>query len=112
MGRGARCRQPAIRRKTHLIAEAHPHTGILRQKGPDFHLVPILDGHQIFAADVHHRDEDAACLHALITDADLIHEVAPGLFKPADVIGMMDNGHLIRLIIMNLVQIGFPFHFS
>ena len=59
----------------------------------------ILAGHR------QHRADDLHCLHLLIGESDLIHQIHPCLFHPFDIVGMMNDAHLIRLVILGMMLI-------
>ena len=51
------------------------------------------------------RRNDPPILHLAITKTHLFHKIDPGLFHPFHIIGMMDDPHLIRLMILRLTSV-------
>lgn len=56
-----------------------------------------------------HRTYNSGLFHLLISQSHLFHQINPRLFKPPDIIGVMDDSHLIGLIIMYFTLIAFSF---
>ena len=59
----------------------------------------ILAGHR------QHRADDLHRLHLLIGESDLLHQIHARLFPPCDIVGMMNDAHLIRLVILGVMLI-------
>ena len=63
----------------------------------------------IFAGNRDDRTYDLGILHTFIAVSHLLHQIHPGLFHPADVIGMMYDPHLVCLIIFDMMFIRLNF---
>ncbi|MPN46376.1 hypothetical protein SDC9_193962 [bioreactor metagenome] len=51
--------------------------------------------------------DDADFFQIRIIRADLVEEVHAGFLKPTDVIGVVDDLHLVRFVVLGEVDIGF-----
>ena len=96
----------------HPVAHRQTHTVI----GPLFQIDPYLLAEagrgMVFCRAAHHRDLNAHAFDLGKGQTHLLEPVHPSLFKPADIVGMVDNGHLIRLIILHGMTIGYQHSLS
>lgn len=84
---------------THLIAESKSHAGILCENGVDADSITVSGGYKIFAADIQNRNQNAVIFHLLVGNAELLHQIKSGFLKPADIVAVMDDAHLICLVV-------------
>ena len=66
---------------------------------------PYLRHAPIDRMGLQHRADDALGLHHIIPHPGLLQHIRPRLLKPADIIGMMHNPHLIGLVILYLMRV-------
>ena len=51
----------------------------------------------VFAADLEHRTAEALGLDAVVSVTELFEQVDAGFLEPADIVGVMDDTHTVRL---------------
>ena len=59
---------------------------------------------------VHHWDDGAQLFQFPAVAADLPHKVDPGFFKIANVVGVVDDTHLIGFIVVGTAVVGNDLH--
>ena len=81
------------------------HTTVLLHRNRNLH--HIIKKHRLLIRNRNpgNRRNDPPLLHLTITKAQLLHEIDPGLFHPFHIIGMMDDPHLICLMILCLTPV-------
>jgi len=80
--------------------------------GQDINGIPETDHRFVMRFDGKHWAVDAGFLQSGIIRADLVEEIHAGLLEPTDVIGVVDDLHLVRFVVLREVDIGFQFIFQ
>ena len=71
----------------------------------DIHKIIKMDHLAISCFNSKHRNDDALFFHFTVRNPAVPHPVDPCFFKPADIVGMMYDAHLVRFIILYSVCI-------
>lgn len=88
-----------------LILELQPHRRDGLHSDIDQNLFGEDSGDVVAAVDVQHRRGETHGLQAVEVPAQRVQEEYPGLLHPPDVVGVVDDAHLVRLIVLDGVRI-------
>ena len=105
MGTLCRCAQLPGLFVCHPVFHIHLDSVILCDLRLDHHRVIKMNHTVVLAGHRQYRTDDLHLFHLLITKPDLFHQIHPCLFHPFDIVGMMDNSHLVCLIILCVMLI-------
>lgn len=94
----------------HLVAELEADAVVIGQLDGDGYGVVEVSHGLVLGGDADHRHHDAPGLHLPEGDAHLGHPVHAGLLEPADVVAVVDDGHLVGLVVFRVVNVRFDFH--
>ena len=89
----------------HLVGHPEPDAPELRDLHVDSHPVVKAAGPEVAALHADHRGDHAPGLQAREARADLIQVGHPGLLHPADIVGVVDDGHFVGFVIMDSVDV-------
>lgn len=90
-----------------FVDTAEANAGILGQLHHDGNILSEMGHGLVLCGDADHRHNEVSALHFGVAQTQLIHPVNAGFLEPADIIGVMDDGHLVGLIVLNVVDIWF-----
>ncbi len=88
-----------------LIGQFQRHTVILFDSRYDLHHIAEMHHGSIGTVYLQNRTDDPLPLHFRIVHPDLIHIPDSCGFKPSDIVGMMNDAHLICLIVLRLMLV-------
>jgi hypothetical protein len=72
--------------------------------GIDRDCLAVADAGFVFAGSGEHRDVDAELFHLVVPQSGTFEQIGSRLFEPADLVRMMDDAHLVRFVILGLVE--------